>query len=64
MLLLLICAIGTTFGRVAERSDSCWFNLIHTIQAKMMGYSPIETNSNRQDFPPVLEMRQTSSSNR
>lgn len=61
LLLLLFCAIGSAFCRVAERSDSCWFNLIHTIQAKMMGYSPIETNSNHHDFPPVLEMRQTTS---
>lgn len=54
LMILLICAIASTFCKVAERSDSCWFNFTHTIQAQLLGYSPIETSET--NLPSTLEM--------
>jgi hypothetical protein len=58
LLLLLLTVIATLFCRVAERSDSCWFNFIHTVQARLGGYSAIETRETN-DFPSALEMNRS-----
>lgn len=55
LMILLVCAIASVFCKVAERSDSCWFNFMHTIQAQLLGYSPIET-SETHTLPSALEM--------
>jgi hypothetical protein len=51
---LLICVVATFFCKVAERSDSCWF----TLQAYLLGYSPIRTTESS-DFPSALEMNRS-----
>jgi hypothetical protein len=58
LIVILFCVIATFFCKVAERSDSCWYNFIHTMQAQLLGYSPIETREVN-DFPSALEMNRS-----